>query len=136
MIIAITIIAIVIMKIAATAPPIMTAVLSERLWGLEAVVLSVIMTLYNSCALVVGTLGVIMTLYNSCALVVGTLGVGVTLGLSDWGSGVPITPGGRVTEQVRVTVSPATMNKEGEEMREMRAGTVHGCMEIYIMKKP
>ena len=91
------------MKIAATAPPIMTAVLSERLWGLEEVVLSVI-----------------KTLYNSRALVVGTLGVGVTPGLSDWEYVVTVTPGGRVTERVRVTVSPATMGEKGEEVREIR----------------
>ena len=39
-----------------------------------------------------------------------------------------------MTEQVRVTVSPATMNKEGEEIREMRAGTVDAWK--YIIKEP
>ena len=49
---------------------------------------------------------------------VGSAGGGVTPGPSHWKSGVPITPVGRVTEQVRVTVSPAMMG-EGEEVREM-----------------
>ena len=39
-------------------------------------------------------------------------------------SGVPVTPVGRVTEQVRVTVSPAMTGKEGEEVTEMVAGSV------------
>lgn len=101
LIIAITIImAIVVMEVVATAPPIMTTVLSEDLWGLEEVLLSGIMTL--------GT---------SCPYVVGTLGVGGTVGLSM--SGVPVTPGCRVRVLVRVTVSPATMHldKEGGEIR-------------------
>ena len=41
-------------------------------------------------------------------------------------SGVPVTPAGRVTEQLRVTESPATMGEGGEEIREMVAGSVHG----------
>ena len=50
---------------------------------------------------------------------VGTLGVGVTPGLSHWGLAVTVTPGGRVTEQVRVALSVATMDMEGEEIREI-----------------
>ena len=117
MIIAITvIIAIVVMKIAATAPPIMTAVLSERLWGLEEVVLSGI-----------------MTLCNFSALVVGTLGVEDTPGLSNWGYVVTVTLGGKVRVLVRVTVSPATMGEEGEEVSEIRGRS--GTVDAYIMKK-
>ena len=56
---------------------------------------------------------------------VESAGVGVTpLGPSHWKSGVPVTPSGRVTEQVRVTVAPATAG-EGEEVREMVAGSVN-----------
>ena len=55
---------------------------------------------------------------------VGSAGVGVTPGPSHWKSGVPFTPIGRVTEQVRVTVSPAMMGEEGEEVREMVVGSV------------
>ena len=55
---------------------------------------------------------------------VGIAGVGVTpLGPSHWKSGVPVTPSGRVTEQVRVTDAPATIGEEGEEVREMVAGS-------------
>ena len=43
-------------------------------------------------------------------------------GPSQWKSGVPVTPWGRVREQERVTVSPAMM-EEGEEVREMVAGS-------------
>ena len=52
-------------------------------------------------------------------------GVGVTPpGPSHWKSGVPVTPWGRVREQLRVTVSPAMMEEEeGEEVREMEAGS-------------
>ena len=57
---------------------------------------------------------------------VGEAGVGVTPGPSHWKSGVPVTPAGRVTEQVRVTESPARMGEGGEEVREMVAGSVHG----------
>ena len=53
---------------------------------------------------------------------VGSAGVGVTPGPSHWKTGVPVTPLGRVTEQVRVTVSPAIMEGE-EEVREMVAGS-------------
>ena len=63
------------------------------------------------------------TLDTSCPLVVGAAGVGVTPGPSHWKSGVPVTPAGRVTEQVRVTESPAMMGEEGEEERKMVAGT-------------
>ena len=44
-------------------------------------------------------------------------------GPSHWKSGVPVTPWGRVREQVRVTVSPAMMEEEGEEVRKMVAGS-------------
>ena len=54
---------------------------------------------------------------------VGAAGVGVTPGPSHWKSGVPVTPTGRVTEQVRVTESPARMGEEREEEREMVAGS-------------
>ena len=37
-----------------------------------------------------------------------------------------------MTEQVRVTEFPATMGEEGEDVREMVAGTVHG--ENYKFK--
>ena len=53
---------------------------------------------------------------------VGLAGVGVTPGPSHWKTGVSVTPLGRVTEQVRVTVSPAMMEGE-EEVREMVAGS-------------
>ena len=59
------------------------------------------------------------TLDTSCPLVVGSAGVGGTPGPSQWKYGVPVTPVGRVTEQVRVTVSPAMTEEEGEEVREM-----------------
>ena len=48
----------------------------------------------------------------------GTLGVGVTPGLSHWGLAVTVI-GGRVTEQVRVALSLATIDMEGEEVREI-----------------
>ena len=59
------------------------------------------------------------TLDTSCPLVVGEAGVGFTPGPTHWKSGVPVTPAGRVTEQVRVTESPATMGERGEEVREI-----------------
>ena len=62
---------------------------------------------------------------------VGAAGVGVTPGPSHWKTGVPVTPAGRVTEQVRVSESPAMMGEEGEDEREMVARTVHG--EKYSM---
>ena len=55
-------------------------------------------------------------------LVVGTAGVGVTPGPSHWKTGTPVTPLGRVTEQTRVTVSPAMMEGE-EEVRKIVAGS-------------
>ena len=55
---------------------------------------------------------------------VGAAGVGVTPGPVHWKFGVIVTPIGRVTEQVRVIVSPAMMVEEGEEVREMVAGSV------------
>ena len=57
-------------------------------------------------------------------LVVGSAGVGVTPGPSQSKSGVPVTPVGRVTEQVRVTVSPAMTEDEGEKVRKMMTGSV------------
>ena len=57
-------------------------------------------------------------------LVVESAGVRVTPpGPFNLKSGVPVTPSGRVTEQVRVTDSPVTAG-EGEEVREMVAGSV------------
>ena len=53
---------------------------------------------------------------------VGTAGAGVTPGPSHWKTGAPVTPLGRVTEQTRVTVSPAMM-EVGEEVREIVAGS-------------
>ena len=49
---------------------------------------------------------------------------------SHWKSGVPVTPVGRVTEHVRVTVSPAMMVEEGEEVRVMVADSGGKCMYI------
>ena len=60
------------------------------------------------------------TLDTSFPLVVGAAGVGVTPGPSHWKS---VTATGRVTEQVRVTESPARMGEEGEEEREIAAGS-------------
>ena len=52
-------------------------------------------------------------------LVVESAGVGVTPPVpSHWKSGVPVTPSGRVTEQARVTDSPAT----AEEVMKIVAG--------------
>ena len=48
---------------------------------------------------------------------VGSAGVGITPGPSPWMFRVPVTPGGRVIEQLRMTVSPATIDEEGEEVR-------------------
>ena len=62
------------------------------------------------------------SLETVCPLLIESSGVGVTtLGPSHWKTGVSVTPLGRVTEQVRVAVSPA-MIEEGEEVREMMAG--------------
>ena len=63
------------------------------------------------------------TLDTSCPLVVELAGIGVTPGPCHWKSGVPVTPAGRVTEQVRVTESPTMMGEEGEEEREMVVGS-------------
>ena len=52
----------------------------------------------------------------------GSAGIGVTPGPSHWKTGVPVTPLGRVTEQVRVTVSPAMM-EGGEEVMVIVAGS-------------
>ena len=56
-----------------------------------------------------------------------TAGVRVTpLGPSHRKSGLSVTPGSRMTEQVRVTVSPAMMGEEGEKVRETVGDTVWG----------
>ena len=60
----------------------------------------------------------------------GSAGVGVTPGPAHRRYGVPVTPVGRVTEQVRVTVSPAMMVEEGEEVREMVAGSVERWIRL------
>ena len=58
-------------------------------------------------------------------------------GPSHWKSGVPVTPSGRVTEQVRVTDSPAMTGEEGEEVREIAIGSTEthklaACGQITI----
>ena len=60
-------------------------------------------------------------------------GAGVTSpGSFHWKSGVPVTSVGRVTEQVRVTLSPAMTEEEGEEVREMMTGSGEiGVSENY-----
>ena len=55
----------------------------------------------------------------------GSAGVGVTPGPSHWKIGVPVTPLGRVTVHVRVTVFPARTARE-KGVREMVAGSVRG----------
>ena len=45
------------------------------------------------------------------------------IGPSQWKDGVPDTPVGRVTEHVRVTVSPMRTGKDGEELITMNAGS-------------
>ena len=63
------------------------------------------------------------SLETVCPLVIESSGVRVTPpGPSHWKTGVSVTPLGRVTVQVRVTMSPA-MIEEGEEVREMMAGS-------------
>ena len=47
----------------------------------------------------------------------------VTPDPSQWKYGLPVTPVGKVTEQLRVTVSPAMTEEEGEEVREMMTGS-------------
>ena len=42
---------------------------------------------------------------------------------SHWKTGLPVTPGGRETEQVRETVSPARMGEEEDEARVTFAGS-------------
>ena len=59
---------------------------------------------------------------------------GVTPGPSQWKSGVPVTPVGRVTEQVRVTVSPVMTEEEGEEVREIMAGSVEKLISDFLCK--
>ena len=66
------------------------------------------------------------SLETVCPLVIESSGVGVTPpGPSHWKTGVSVTPLGRVTVQVRVTMSPAMIEEgeEGEEVREMMAGS-------------
>ena len=61
------------------------------------------------------------------------LGVRVTPpGPFHWRSGVPVTPSGRVTEQVRVTDSPATTEEDGDEVREMVAGSVERFVFLLL----
>ena len=55
----------------------------------------------------------------------GSAWVGVTPGPSHWNIGVPVTPVGRVTVQVRVTAFPA-MTAVEEGVRKMVAGSVRG----------
>ena len=61
---------------------------------------------------------------------VGSAGVEVTPGPSQWKSGVPVTPIGRVTEQVRVTVSPSMIGAEGEVVREIVTVTVERYVRV------
>ena len=64
----------------------------------------------------------VRTLETIPPLVVGLAGRGVTPGPSHWMTGAPVTPRGRVTEQMRVTLSPAMMEGE-EEVMEIVAGS-------------
>ena len=61
-------------------------------------------------------------LVTSCPLVEGAAGSGVSPGPSHWNSGLPVTPSGRVTEQVRVTEPPA-MAVEVEDETEINRGS-------------
>ena len=63
---------------------------------------------------------------------VESAGVGVTPDPSHWKTGVPVTPLGRMTEQVRVTVSPAMMEGE-EEVREIVAGSVGEISSLHSL---
>ena len=47
----------------------------------------------------------------------------VTPDPSHWKTGLPVTPEGRETEQVRETVSPARMGEEEDEVRVTFAGS-------------
>ena len=59
-----------------------------------------------------------------CPLVMESAGAGnIPSGAANSKIGVSVTPYGRVTEQLRVTVPPAMMEEEGEEVREMVAGS-------------
>ena len=51
------------------------------------------------------------------------LRVATPLGPSHWNTGIPVTPLGRVTEQVRLTVSPTKRGKEGGELTDILAGS-------------
>ena len=57
-------------------------------------------------------------------LEVGSVGVGISPGPSHMKDGVPVTPTGREIVQVRVTLSPTTMEEGGKETRDMLAGSV------------
>ena len=70
------------------------------------------------------------TLDTSCPLIARSAGVGGTPGPSQWKSGVPVTPVGRVAEQLRVMLSPAMTEEEGEEVREMMSGS--GEVELVV----
>ena len=76
------------------------------------------------------------TLDTSCPLVVRSARVGGTPGPSQWKSGVPVTPVGRVTEQLRVTVSPAMTEEEGEEVREMRTVEIEVVVNYNFRLNP
>jgi hypothetical protein len=52
--------------------------------------------------------------------------------------GVSVTPTGREIVQLRVTLSPATMEEEGEETRDMLAGSIvisSAMVDIIMMPK-
>ena len=71
----------------------------------------------------------VRTLVNRAPVEVGGAGVrGTPGGPSHWKSGVSVTPLGRESEQVRVTVSPATTGDEGEDVSEIVAGSVKGAL--------
>ena len=72
----------------------------------------------------VDTFLIVRTLKTFCPLVMGSNGVGVTPGPFHWKSGVSVSPVRKVTEQLRVTVSPATMEEEEMvSLREMGGGS-------------
>ena len=73
----------------------------------------------------VDTLVSVRVLETKLPLEVGSSGIGVTPGPSHWNIGVPVTPVGRVTVQVRVTAFPA-MTAVEEGVRKMVAGSVKG----------
>ena len=68
------------------------------------------------------------SLETVCPLAAGGAGVRVTPpGPSHWKSGVSVTPSGRVTEQVRETVSPAMM--KFEEVVSERVPIAKDCLQ-------